>query len=441
MQLLAADALNTANPDIRFLAKPGERPAGIYMWCVFAPGRAGGRHGAVHGERSLRPQYAGVNLYSRPNTEVGRKFNEALGAVAGRQDRPVVRAASVGLSPHAASRRSMISIRPTLPTIEVSVTIARTFEDLVRVISVRSAVYIGQQECPFEEEFDGNDLCATHLLGYVGHEPAGCMRIRFFADFAKIERLAIREEFRKTRTAFQLVRAGFRLCQKKGYTRIYGHSQKRLVNFWSRFGFRVMEGAKSFVFSDFDYVEIVADIERDPDCVAIGADPYVIIRPEGRWHVPGVLEQFRDPCGDAAVGGQALMGVDRKSVPIFRDAFTTPTLVLVDLAHRLSASRATVSRTAANCRSAGDLPQGAGLCAAPGHAGCFCAAHAAFAVSSGDACLSALDLRHRAGAFGHDFRTVAAFLLRQFGIRPDGGAQLRIWCWRACSAKPPAFPP
>jgi hypothetical protein len=24
--------------------------------------------------------------------------------------------------------------------------------------------------------------------------------------------------------------------------------------------------------------------------VTIGADPYVIIRPEGRWHVPGVLE-------------------------------------------------------------------------------------------------------------------------------------------------------
>ena len=159
------------------------------------------------------------------------------------------------------------------------------------MVTVRSAVYVGQQECPYEEEFDGNDLCATHLLGYVGREPAGCMRVRFFADFAKIERLAIREEFRKTRTAFQLVRAGFRLCQKKGYTRVYGHSQKRLVNFWSRFGFRVMENAKSFVFSDFDYIEIVADIERDPDCIKIGSDPYTVIRPEGRWHVPGILEQ------------------------------------------------------------------------------------------------------------------------------------------------------
>jgi hypothetical protein len=88
-----------------------------------------------------------------------------------------------------------------------------------------------------------------------------------------------------------LAHAGIKLGQKKGYRHAYAHSQARLVSFWSRFGFRPLEGAKPFVFSDFDYVEIIADIERDPDSVMIGADPYVIIRPEGRWHVPGVLEQ------------------------------------------------------------------------------------------------------------------------------------------------------
>lgn len=45
------------------------------------------------------------------------------------------------------------------------------------------------------------------------------------------------------------------------------------------------------MFSDFDYIEMVADIEPDPDAIALGTDPYVLIRPEGRWHVPGILEQ------------------------------------------------------------------------------------------------------------------------------------------------------
>ena len=164
-------------------------------------------------------------------------------------------------------------------------------EDLWRVGSVRSAVYVSEQRCPYEEEFDGNDLAATHLLGYVGDEPAGCLRIRFFADFAKIERLAVRGEFRKTRLAFQIVRAGIELCRMKGYRQLYGHAQKRLLNFWSRFGFIPLEGRPEFAFSDFDYVEIVAETVPCSEAIRLGADPYLILRPEGRWHIPGVLEK------------------------------------------------------------------------------------------------------------------------------------------------------
>jgi len=174
---------------------------------------------------------------------------------------------------------------------DVSVTIARTLEDVMRVMTIRSAIYLGEQHCPYEEEFDGNDFSATHLIGYVGNEPAACLRVRYFADFAKIERLAVRKEFRNTRLAFQLVRAGIELCRVKGYRRLYGHAQKRLTNFWARFGFRTFDGGRELVFSDFDYVEMVLDAEHHPQAISIGVDPYVMIRPEGRWHVPGILER------------------------------------------------------------------------------------------------------------------------------------------------------
>lgn len=289
LQVLALGAFQATSPDLRLISKPDERPAGVYMWAVFAPGPlAAGM--ALFMEKMAREQYAGVNLYSRPNTEIGRRFNQVLGFTPG-STIASIHAPEVWTFPRKMLPPLYDSYIPGADKKAIGVTIARTFEDLSRVIAIRSAVYIGEQECPYDEEYDGNDLAATHLIAYVGDEPVGCMRVRFFADFAKIERLAIRKEFRKTRAAFQLVRAGFKLCQKKGYRTVYGHSQIRLVNFWSRFGFRVKEDAKHFVFSDFDYVEIVADIERDPDAVAIGGDPYIIIRPEGRWHVPGVLEQ------------------------------------------------------------------------------------------------------------------------------------------------------
>lgn len=286
---LAINTLNTADPDPKFLAKAGERPAGLYIWATFAPGPLVGGI-TLFMEEMARYPYAGVNLYTRPNTDVGRRFNETLGFKKGAKIGPI-------LAPHLYEFTRVPQSVPLYDSYrrdaggkEISVAVARTFEDLMRVVAMRSAIYIGEQECPYEEEFDGNDLAATHLLGYIGNEPAGCMRIRYFANFAKIERLAIRKEYRSTRLAFQIVRAGIKLCQAKGYEKLYGHAQKRLVNFWGRFGFRPLEGAKEFVFSDFDYVEIVADIEPDPQAVRIGADPYLIIRPEGRWHIPGVLE-------------------------------------------------------------------------------------------------------------------------------------------------------
>jgi predicted GNAT family N-acyltransferase len=289
LQILALGAFNAISPDLRLIAKPDERPAGLYMWAVFAPGSlAAGM--ALFMERVSSPQFDGINLYSRPNTDAGRKYNEVLGAIQGAVI-DGIRAPDVWVFPRASHTPLYDSYVPGAATGTVGITVACSFEDLSRVIAIRSAVYIGEQECPYEEEYDGNDLAATHLIAYVGDEPAGCLRLRFFADFAKVERLAVRKEFRKTRAAFQLVQAGLKLCQKKGYRRAYGHSQVRLTNFWSRFGFHTFEGGKSFVFSDFDYVEMVADLATDADSIAIGSDPYAIIRPEGRWHKPGILER------------------------------------------------------------------------------------------------------------------------------------------------------
>jgi predicted GNAT family N-acyltransferase len=270
------------------LAKPDERPAGIYMWGVYAPGPLAAGI-ALFMEKMAPAQYAGVNLYSRPNTEVGRRYNEVLGLTKG-----------VSIGSIAAPNIWMFRRQPEPPLYDsyvpgarkkdVGITVARTFDDLMKVAAIRNAVYIGEQECPYDEEYDGNDLSSTHLLAYMGDEPIGCLRVRFFADFAKFERMAIRKEFRKSRAAVLLAQAAIKLARRKGYLRGYAHSQARLVDFWGRFGFRPLAGAAPFVFSDYDYVEIVADFPADPDAVRIGTSPYVVIRPEGRWHEQGILE-------------------------------------------------------------------------------------------------------------------------------------------------------
>jgi len=288
LQQLALGLFNGSDPDLRFIAKPHERPAGLYMWGVYTPGALAPAI-SLFMEEMKTPQYSGVNLYSRPNTDTGIRFNQVLGLTKGTRV-STIDAPNVWVFPRKPVTPLYDSYVPGAGKTEIGITVAHSFEDLMRVAAIRNAVYIGEQECPYEEEYDGNDLAATHLIAYIGDEPVGCLRLRFFADFAKFERMAIRKEFRRSRAAIQLARAGFKLCQKKGYRRVVGHIQEALVSFWSRFGFRVKPDTRHFVFSDFEYVEIVAEIEPDPDAITADVDPYVLIRPEGRWHIPGVLE-------------------------------------------------------------------------------------------------------------------------------------------------------
>ena len=159
-----------------------------------------------------------------------------------------------------------------------------------RSTAIRGAVYMSEQSCPYDEEFDGNDFCALHLIGSVDREPAGCLRMRFFADFAKLERLAVRHEFRGTSLALDMCRAAKELARLKGYTRIYGHVQPRLVAFWKRLGARPMESRGPLVFSDFSYTEMLVETEPHPHALSLATDPYVLIRPEGAWDRPGPLE-------------------------------------------------------------------------------------------------------------------------------------------------------
>ncbi|MFZ1960063.1 MAG: GNAT family N-acetyltransferase [Methylovirgula sp.] len=172
-----------------------------------------------------------------------------------------------------------------------SIRIARNLSDLMIVASIRSAVYLAEQDCPYEEEFDGNDLVAAHFIGFIGDQPVACLRARFFADFAKVERLAVRHQYRRSLIAFKLVRACVVFLKRKGYRRIYGQAQDRLVDFWARFGAKPIGHNRKLVFSDYSYTEMVLELDPDPRAITIDSDPYVIIRPEGEWDRPGVLDR------------------------------------------------------------------------------------------------------------------------------------------------------
>ena len=172
---------------------------------------------------------------------------------------------------------------------QVSFRTARCADDMTMVVAIRAAVFLSEQECPFHEEFDGNDFAATHVLGFYGAEPVATMRIRYFGDFAKLERLAVRREYRRYWIGSKIVRFAKEHCARKGFTRAYGHSQKRMYDFYRRGGAVARELA-TFAFSGHEYVAMAEDLPRPADALHEDCDPLVLNRPEGDWDRPGVLE-------------------------------------------------------------------------------------------------------------------------------------------------------
>ena len=170
---------------------------------------------------------------------------------------------------------------PNRPATRVKV--ARSMEELMQAFVVRAAVFMSEDSYTYAEEFDGNDFTATQILGLVGDEPAATIRVRYFAGFAKPERLAVRREFRKSGVAADVIAFAIELCREKGYTKVYGHAEKGLVPFWERFGFTRMGRPEFLSLDNKRYIEIERDLDPLPDALTMKNDPNLLLRPEGEW--------------------------------------------------------------------------------------------------------------------------------------------------------------
>jgi len=163
-------------------------------------------------------------------------------------------------------------------------------EELTHVIAIRAATYVAEQFPLHAEEFDGNDFCATHFVGYVNGDPAASIRLRWFHDFVKIERLAVKAEYRKSRLAFHLVRTAGHHARAKGFKRLYGHASDEIAPFWKLLGGSLIEGRPPFRFANIEYREMSIDLEPDPLAIRYGVQPMVTLRPEGLWDEPSSLD-------------------------------------------------------------------------------------------------------------------------------------------------------
>lgn len=297
--LLRQGDYDATRPRVEHLAGPGERPAIVYFWALVAEGLTMAAGPMI--ARAMGKLYAGVPIYTTAGTVAGLKKIKKSGY------RPVLPGRE-GIGdvfwleryPEEQNFAHQTSVAPPPPKPTSSrrlesryrVAVASTPDDIEKAFRIRAAVYMIEQRCPYDEEFDGNDYTGTTLLGFVDGEPAATMRIRYFADFVKFERLTVLPRFRTTSViSREVVSTAVSLVSRKGYRRGYGHAQLHAVKLWSRFGFRAMSIAPTLQYSDHAYVVMEGDFPAHNDPITIKSDPYLILRPEGRWDEPGILER------------------------------------------------------------------------------------------------------------------------------------------------------
>lgn len=176
---------------------------------------------------------------------------------------------------------------------EIDVVVVRSLDELFAAYAIRARAFMEEQSCPHEEEFDGNDLAgATHLLARRNGEPVGTMRLRYFADFVKSERYAVIRKERKLEAAYALMDAACILAARKGYKKILGHAQIRVVPFWERLGGgKRRAGRPTFNFSGHEYAEVIREVATPNNVLSIDSPPMQLARPEGLWDEPAVLDK------------------------------------------------------------------------------------------------------------------------------------------------------
>jgi predicted GNAT family N-acyltransferase len=174
---------------------------------------------------------------------------------------------------------------------DICVRVVRSLDDFHKISILRAITYMAEQTCPYDVEFDGNDLCALHLIACENGEPVGTLRLRFFSDFCKVERVCIDPRRRGGAILVHLMAHAFEIAARKGYRRMLAHMQTRLEEMWGHvMECRVVDREQRFDFSGFSYLTLEIPLPDHPDAIRFDADPFVLLRPEGEWDAPGILD-------------------------------------------------------------------------------------------------------------------------------------------------------
>ena len=165
-------------------------------------------------------------------------------------------------------------------------------EQFMHALAIRAVCFLEQGDMTYEQTVDGNDYQCTHILAYAGTEPIGATRIRWFRDFAKIERTAFRKQYRSARTLKLCSDFIFDHVAQKGYDLLLTHAEPSFARVWEMvLGFERVTDRPEFRYDKMEpLVELFKRLSPKEGAVNPASDPKVLSRIEGHWDAPHPFE-------------------------------------------------------------------------------------------------------------------------------------------------------
>jgi predicted GNAT family N-acyltransferase len=123
----------------------------------------------------------------------------------------------------------------------MNITPIQSEDDWAAARSIRTRVFVEEQDCPPEEEWDGHDETSRHVLGRVEGQPVATARWRTVPYeeeiVAKLERFAVLPSHRGEGHGTQLVHHVMGDARRAGFGTFLVHAQARLEDWYAAFGF------------------------------------------------------------------------------------------------------------------------------------------------------------------------------------------------------------
>jgi putative N-acetyltransferase (TIGR04045 family) len=124
---------------------------------------------------------------------------------------------------------------------EVTIRWARGDEDVAAALELRERVFCEEQGVPREEELDGRDEHALHLVALAPDDGrvVGTLRLLIDAERAKVGRVAVAREWRRHGIAARMLALALEAAPEHGCTRVRLAAQLSATSVYERAGFAV----------------------------------------------------------------------------------------------------------------------------------------------------------------------------------------------------------